>query len=327
MTSEKKSGLFYMLEVLKEYTDENHLMTYSMIAEKLEMLYGVTIERKTIASNIDVLTEQGFDIVKCGKNGLYLGARDFEEGELMFLIDAIYSSKSMPSKYAKDLAERLAKGFSKFKRKRFNHLEKFDDGSNTDNREIFYNIEILNEAIENRKKVEFQYGAYGIDKKLTLRGDGKVYKISPYFMVNSRGKYYLVCNYDKYDDLSNYKIECISNVRILDEDVKPIEAVCDSSRFSIKEYIKEHIYMMAGKTIHARVKIETQEKVNDFIDWFGKDVQFFKSGDKIEAMLKVNEDALVYWALQYGEHVEILEPESAREKIKKSLAKMLEKYK
>jgi predicted DNA-binding transcriptional regulator YafY len=327
MVSEKKGSILYILDILKVYSDEQHLLTYEMIGDKLYHSYDLEIERKTIARDISILQEFGFDIVKKGNRGLYLGARDFEEGELMFLIDAIYSSKSMPSKYAKDLAERLAKGFSKFKRKRFNHLEKFDDGSNTDNREIFYNIEILNEAIENRKKVEFQYGAYGIDKKLTLRGDGKVYKISPYFMVNSRGKYYLVCNYDKYDDLSNYKIECISNVRVLEEDIKPIESVCDSARFSIKDYIKEHVYMMAGKTINARVKIDTQEKVNDFIDWFGKDVQFFKSGDKIEALLKVNEDALVYWALQYGEHVEILEPESAREKIKKTLAKMLDKYK
>ena len=327
MANDKKSSLLYVLKILEEWTDEKHLMTYAMIIDKLYAVYGVEIERKTVASNVDVLIEQGFDIVKCGKNGLYLGERDYEDGELLFLIDAIYSSKSMPTAYAKDLVSRLTKRFSKFKRKRFNHLEKIDDEKNTDNKQVFYTIEILNDAIERKKKVEFQYAAYNTNKELKLKGDGKVYKISPYFMVNNRGKYYLVCNYDKYNDLSNYKIECISNIKVLDEDVKPIEKIDGGENFSIKEYIKEHIYMMTGKTVNAKVKISNENKVNDFIDWFGKDVFFNKTGDEVFASLKVNEESLIYWSLQYGEHVEVIEPIETREKIKTALENILKKYK
>ena len=88
--------MLYILKILEEWTDDKHLMTYAMIIDKLYSVYGIEIERKTVASNVDVLIEHGFDIVKCGKNGLYLGERDYEDGELLFLIDAIYSSKSMP---------------------------------------------------------------------------------------------------------------------------------------------------------------------------------------------------------------------------------------
>ena len=326
MANEKKSSIFYILNILKECSDEKHTLTYAAIAEKLYARYGIEIERKTIASNIDILQEQGYDIVKCGKNGLYLGEREFESGELLFLIDAIYSSKSMPTKYAKDLVERLTKGFSKYEQKKFNHLEKIDDGSRSDNREIFWTIEVLNEAIENNKKVEFQYGAYDINKTLQLKGDGKVYKINPYFMINNRGKYYLVCNYDKYNDISNYKIECIVNIKILDEPVRPIEELDGGKNFSIKEYVKEHIYMVSGKTINAEVKIDNQEKINDFVDWFGKDVYFTKSAGHVVASLKVNEEALIYWALQYGEHVEILSPVATRTKIKNIVGDMIKKY-
>lgn len=327
MANDKKSSLLYIIKILQEYTDEKHLLTYADIAEKLYSGYGIEIERKTIASSIEILMLHGYDIVKCGKNGLYLGTRDYEEGELLFLIDAIYSSKSMPSKYAKDLAERLSKSFSKFKRKKFNHLEKIDDGSKPDNKQIFYTIELLNEAIEQKKKVEFQYVFYGIDKSLKFRGDGKFYKINPYFMVNSRGKYYLVCNYDKYDTLANYKIENIANIKILDEEAKPIESVCDTEKFSIKDYIKEHIYMVTGETIDAKIKIEKQDKVNDFIDWFGKDVSIAQSGGEIVASLKVNEESLIYWLLQYGENFELLEPAKTRDKIKTRLESILKKYK
>lgn len=67
MSFDKKASLLYVLKVIEEYTDENHLMTYQMIGEKLYSRYGVDIERKTIASSIDILAEHGYDIVKCGK--------------------------------------------------------------------------------------------------------------------------------------------------------------------------------------------------------------------------------------------------------------------
>ncbi len=327
MTGDKKSSLLYIIKILQENSDEEHLLTYAEIAEKLYSNYGIEIERKTIASSIDILILYGYDVVKCGKNGLYLGARDYEEGELLFLIDAIYSSKSMPSKYAKDLAERLSKSFSKYKRKKFNHLEKIDDGSKPDNKQIFYTIELLNDAIEQKKKVEFQYVSYGVDKSLKFRGDGKLYKINPYFMVNSRGKYYLVCNYDKYDTIANYKIENIANIKILDEESKPIEKVCSDEKFSIKDYIKEHIYMVSGNTVNVKIKIEKQEKVNDFIDWFGKDVSITQKDGIIVAELKANEDSLIYWLLQYGESFELLEPIQTRNKMKQTLENILKKYK
>ena len=48
--------------------------------------------------------------------------------------------------------------------------------------------------------------------------------------------------------------------------------------------------------------------------------------DELFVNLRVNEDALVYWAMQYGESVEIVSPASTRNKIKALLNSMLEKY-
>lgn len=326
MVNEKKGSILCILDVLKEYTDEDHLLTYEMIISKLYSLYGIEIERKTVARDISILENHGFDIQKKGNRGLFLGFRDFEEGELLYLIDAVYSSHSMPTKYARELVDKLTKDLSKFKKKKYNYLEKIDDGTRTDNREIFLTIETLNEAIDKKKKVEFQYSSYGFDKKLNLKGEGKFYKINPYFMVNNKGKYYLVCNYDKYNDISHYKIECIMNVKILEEDVKPINVLVDQEDFSVKDYIKEHIYMFAGESVNAEVRLDGESQVNDVIDWFGKDVDISKKGEKIVATLKVNEDSLIFWALQYGRHVEVLKPVETRNKIKEIVKNMMEKY-
>lgn len=326
MNSDKKSSLLYVLKILTKYTDKNHKLTYADIARKLREEYDSELERKTIARNIEILMDNGYDIIKNGNNGVYLGTRDFEDGELMFLTDAIYSSKSVPTKYAKDLVEKLTRSNSVYDKRRYTHLEKIDDESRLDNKQLFYTIEQIEEAINNNKKIEFQYGAYNKDKKLSFRNDGKLYKINPYYMVNNHGKYYLVCNHDKYDTISNYKIENIANIRILDEDIKPLKSLPSQSNFSIKEYIKEHIYMTTGESVMARIKVANEDKINYVVDWFGNDIAIENYKGDTYVSLRVNEDALVYWAMQYGESVEVVSPISTRSKIKNLLNTMQAKY-
>lgn len=327
MIGDKKSSVLYVLDILKQYTDKEHSLTYNAIVEKLHSLYGIEVERRTVARDIDILLDKNYDIVKKGNNGVCLIQRDFEEGELLYLIDAIYSSRSMSTKYARDLANKLTKNFSIYEKKKFNHLEKIDDGVRTDNKQLFLNIEILNDAIENGKKVEFQYGAYDFDKVLKPKKDGKVYKVNPYYLVNNHGKYYLVCNNDKYDNIGNYKIDNILNIKILDEDIKQLKSLPGQNDFSIKKYLSEHIYMMAGKSISAKLKILDEERVNDVVDWFGKDIYLKKDSEgNSNVLLNVNEDALIFWAMQYGKSVEVLEPQETRAKIRALLEDMIQRY-
>ena len=326
MNCDKKSSLLYVLKILTKYTDKNHKLTYGDIARRLREEYNTDLERKTIARNIEILMDNGYEIVKNGNNGVYLATRDFEDGELMFLTDAIYSSKSIPTKYAKDLLAKLTKNNSVYDKRRYTHLEKFDDNSRSDNKQLFYTIEQIEEAINSNKKIEFQYGSYSQDKKLKLRNDGKVYKINPYYMVNSHGKYYLVCNYDKYNDISNYKIENIANIRILDETIKPLKSLPGQSNFSIRDYIKEHIYMTTGESVMAKIKVLKEERIGDIIDWFGCDIAIQRLKGELYVNLRVNEDSLVYWSMQYGETVEVVSPSTTRNKIKAILNSMINKY-
>lgn len=154
------------------------------------------------------------------------------------------------------------------------------------------------------------------NKKLSARFDGKEFLINPYFMINNHGKYYLVCNYDKYNTLANYKIECISNVKILDSPIKPMHELEDTENFNIVDYVNEHIYMFSGKTIQAVIKLDSAKTINDIIDWFGDDISITFSNYKPIISLKANEQALIYWALQYGEHIEVLSPKKQEKNLK-----------
>lgn len=326
MVNEKKASVLYVLDILQEYTDSNHTLTYAAIKEKLWTIYNIEIERKTIARDIDVLVSKGYDIVKRGNLGVYLAGRKFEEGELLYLIDAIYSSRSIPTKYAQDLVTRLTEDYSIYDKKRYNHLEKLDEEGKNNNKQIFYTIEILNEAIEQGKKVEFQYSSYTTGNKIELKYDGKKYKINPYFMVNNHGKYYLVCNYEKYNNLANYKIENISNICIIDEKIRPLEDLDNMQNFSIKKYMKEHIYMVTGESVLATIKIDNPKRISDIIGWFGEDLRFYTKNGETFADVQINEWALVYWALQYGNLVEVTHPQSVRDKICDMIEQLKFKY-
>ena len=326
MITDKKSSVLYVLEILQQYTDANHQLNYSQIKDKLQSIYDVSLERKTIARDIDILIEKGYDILKRGNYGVCLRSRSLEEGELLYLIDAIYSSKSIPTKYAKDIIEKLTKDCSLYSKKKFKYLEKMDDYNRTDNKQLFLTIEVLNDAIEQGKKVEFQYNAYGINKELKAKEEGKKYIVNPYYMVNNNGKYYLVCNLDKYEDLSNYKIENISNIKILQEDIKPIKSLPQQENFSIKQYMNEHIYMMSGESVVATMKIYNNKRINDIISWFGKNIFIKETDGETFVTIKVNENALIYWAMQYGEYVEIISPIETKNKMIELLKNMLNRY-
>lgn len=327
MENDKKIIVFKVLDVLKEYSDSNHLLTYNQIIDKLESFYGIKPNVKTIAGCIDTLIKAGYEIEKEGQKGCYLSYRDFEKGELMYLIDAINSSKVIASSQSKDLIERLVKNYSKYDKRKFKIIQKVDSESSLSNQELFYIIEELSNAIEQGKKVSFNYNKYNLNKELEHRKDGKLYIINPYYLVNSNGKYYLVCNNDKYEDISNYKVELITNVKILDEQVKNITSLNNMEDFTIKNYIKENIYMTFGETINATIKIDNEKFINDVVDWFGKDIKVKKQDNETFVEIKANDNSLIYWALQYGEHVEIVKPVELRERFKNVLANINKKYK
>ena len=61
--SGQKLKLFYIIEILKKYTDEEHPMNATQICDKLSA-YNVTAERKAVYNDIEQLIFLGFDIIK-----------------------------------------------------------------------------------------------------------------------------------------------------------------------------------------------------------------------------------------------------------------------
>lgn len=111
----------------------------------------------------------------------------------------------------------------------------------------------MDEAITSKKQVSFAYANTGVDKKPHPRtdGDGRVrrYVVNPYQMVAANGRYYLICNYDKYDTLANYRIDRISGIELLDRPAKDKRQVRGLEKgLDLPRHLAEHVYMFAGES-------------------------------------------------------------------------------
>lgn len=338
----KKLLIMNILDILKRYTDEDHRLSQREIGEILEREYGMTADRKSIRRNLLGLIDCGYDIeysesIREKKDGSqetmlsdwYLN-RTFTDSELRLLIDGLLFSKHVPYSQCKELVEKL-EGLSNINfRSRVKHIRTLPESA-PNNRQLFYTIDVLDEAISRGRQVGFHYTRMGLDKKPHPRRDSegnvREYIVNPYQLVAANGRYYLICNYDKYDNVSHYRVDRISDIRLLDAPIKPPERVKGlENGLRLPEHMAEHLYMFTGESV--RVKFRAARfLLDDLFDWFGTDMVYSDvTEETVTVSVKVNEQAMELWALQYSPYVEVLEPVSLRERIGTALQIAASKY-
>ncbi len=194
MENSSKLRTLYILRVLEEYTDENHHLTTAEIVHILEDKYGITTHRTTIPTDIKILWDYGIDIitVKSSQNKYYIGSRNLELPEIKLLIDAVQSSKFITAKKSKALVQKLTAMTSKYQAKNLNRNIVVDKRIKPNNEKIYYIVDALNDAINQKKKVSFYYFDFLPNKKKHIKNDGEPYIISPYSLAWNGDYYYLI---------------------------------------------------------------------------------------------------------------------------------------
>ena len=345
--SGKKIIILYILQILRRYTDADHTMTQQQIAEKLRDEYGLEVNRATVKRNIADLIDAGYDIQytevvrthtdrKTGEkeeNTVYTNLyfeHEFTEPELHMLIDGLLFSRSVPYKQRKQLIDKLGKLSSAYFNQRMNHVHCMSADS-PQNPELFHTIDILDEAITAGKQVEITYNYYGTDMKLHpgMNADGTVKRqtLNPYQMVASEGRYYLICNNDHHDTVSNYRIDRITDIALLETPVKPksqVEGLEDG--LNLQDYVYQNLNMFSGKA--EKVEFVTAKgAVSLIIDFFGRHVSFHEQEDgKVSCRLLVSTEAMKHWAVEHANIVRVVSPASLVEDIRTELRKAAALY-
>ena len=343
----KKIIILYILNILRKYTDVNHPMTQQQIAEQLLNEYGMEVNRSTIKRNLTDLIDAGYDIgyTEVPRSHTAKGSgekddntiltdfyyeHDFSESELHMLIDGLLFSRSVPYKPRKELIEKLGNLSSSYFSKRMKHVHSMNADS-PQNRDLFLNIEVLDEAIAEGKQVEITYGFYGTDLQLHpgLNSDGTVKRqlLNPYQLVASEGRYYLICNNDKYSTVANYRIDRMMDIRKLETPAKPknqVEGLEDGLK--LQDYVYQNVNMFSGKAEKVEFEIP-KSAVSLVIDFFGKHVSFFERADgTVSCNLMVSREAMRHWAPQFAGVVRVVSPPELVEEIREELRKAAANY-
>ena len=181
----KKLSILFILEILKRETNAEHRLSQQEIIRILKRDYNMDAERKSISRNINDLIDAGYDIIY--DEGYYLNNRDFEYSELRLLIDSVLFSKNIPSKQCKTLLKKVTGLTDRHFNARVKHIATMPN-TPTNNRQIFFTIEVLDEAISQEKKVSFWYNEFRTDKKLHRKKESR-YVVSPYQIAATNGRY------------------------------------------------------------------------------------------------------------------------------------------
>lgn len=342
----KKMLIMNILDILKRYTDSDHRLSQKQILDILRSDYNMAADRKSLARNLTNLMEAGYPIectetarsyiTKAGKrevsyilSDFYL-ERDFTDAELRLLIDSLLFSKHIPYSQCKELVEKLVGLSNRYFKSRVRYIATLPETA-PKNPELFLTIEVLDEAIAKERQVAFTYHSYGTDKKLHPRlcGDGTVkeYIVNPYQMAAANGRYYLICNYDKYDDVANYRLDRITGIRMLDTPRKPMQNIPElRNGLSLPKHMAEHLYLFSGESVPVTFRMK-KKILNDVMDWFGSEIAFSEeTEEEVTARVTVNYDAMRHWALQYCRYIRILSPADLAQTVKSDLKEALEKY-
>lgn len=325
MPSENKNTvLFRIYQILFNYSDEKNPLTQQQIIERLNANYGIVLERKAVGRNLSFLREMGFEI-HSDRNGSYLEDRPLENSELRLLIDGVLSSRHISAKYSKDLINKLvALGGVNFK-PHVRHIYSVNDWGKYEGKELFLNIDLIDEAIEEDRKITFYYNKFDIDKKLKRTSRNTV---SPYQMILHNQRYYLMGFNDKWQGMRFYRLDRITDVKLTDEPSVPVRNVEGyENGIDYSAIANERPYMYADKPERITLKCPSF-LIDQIIDWFGFDITVEQiDGEYIAVKVKSSPSAMVYWALQYGDNAEVIAPESVRNRIKDMLKTISAKYK
>jgi len=320
-SSGQKLKLLYIVKILSEETDEQHSITTKELINRLDS-YGISAERKSVYSDIEALIEFGYDIIqKDNRNGggYYLASGEFELAELKLLVDAVQSSRFITHKKSRELIKKLERLTNRYDAVKLQRQVYVSGRIKTENESIYYHVDTLHKAIQEKQKITFHYLEWNANKELIPRKDGHLYKVTPWALIWQDEKYYLAAFDEESKCMRHYRVDKMADVTLLFE-------AGASQTLDIAAYANRTFGMFGGEEETITLAF-SENLVGVVIDRFGKEIDLRRDGDRIRTRVKVAvSDPFYGWIMGIGKGIEIMAPERVREEYASRLEEILKQY-
>ena len=318
----KKLKLLYLAQLFQEQTDEEHTVTVKDMIAYLDKL-GIPAERKAIYEDLELLRLVGMDIVhtRTKTHNFHLGQRTFELPELKMLIDVVQASPFLTAKKSMKLIGKLESLASTAQAGSLRRQVCVLNRVKTRNEQLYYNIDGINQAINEDKCIRFRYFDWTIQGGRAYRHGGKEYQECPAALSVDRN-YYLITYRPEEQRFIHFRVDRISNLKVADLARPALPKGFDPAR-----YVRTIFDMHSGDTQQVTLELD-KHLLNVAMDRFGRDANY-REGPNGEIILSAEVEVsptFLSWVLCFGGQARILEPASAQQALCRLASEALARY-
>ena len=304
----RKIKLLKLLEMLRQNTDEQHPMTTSRIISSLAQM-EITCDRRTLSQDIATLNNLGYEIMTTTlghEKAYYVEDRNFSIPELKILIDAVHASSFITEKKSEELIDKIAALAGSHRAEVLKRNMVCFNTRKHSNERIFYNVNDLEDAILRQKKVLFRYFDLNENGERIYRRDGHRYVVEPIALVFNEDNYYLTCYSARHDGTSNYRVDRMDAVQVIDE------ACCEKAvllRTKVAQYTEQAFKMFGGVAEDIVLEFDST-LIGAVYDRFGETIKMMRiSETKCIASVRVQISPVFWgWIFQFQDKMKIISP-------------------
>lgn len=334
-----------LLDILKRGSDENHKMSQQELLTLMKRKDGKCTEKTLRTDLINLMgilnppvSEYGekkdefriiYDGIEEGRNrktGLqYIHA--FTNDDLELLLELVQQCAEIEDWRRARIIENLKELGSRHYTYQTEMIRAIPEYVTRDFGSLRSNIKRIAEAIKLNCQLSFTFNKYGKDSLLVPVRTEK-YIVNPYYIVKYGSGYYLLASHGKSEKTYIYRLDLMTDIETVNKQRESVRGVKELNNSDAIKYMKRHLYMNYDEPRTIVIKLG-KDYYTYLHDAFGSNYKYKgemdENFDEIEVVC--SENAMINWAMQHHEHVEIIRPASAREKIMEKAEEMIKKYK
>lgn len=310
--SHRVLDLFYRLLQGEKVSKKGYADEYSLSERSVE---------RDVRTIRDALAEQGDALETDGKGNYSLKAgkrRKLTEMEVLYIAKVLLSSRSLVKEEMEQAILAMRRLFPtqiryEIKNAIQSEMEQYV-GPQHGKKLLRLHWEI-NHAIERQLKISLRYQK--------VSGEVVERKVTPVSVVSSEQYLYLVAflTEKKYRYPAFFRLDRIEEVKITDEHYSP-KLYSDYNMGRMKNCIQ---FMYAGELLNVKLACAS-EVVEPVRDRLPNSRIAGKDGTRTVITARVFGEGFLHWVMQYGDAIEVLAPESLREKMEKDAENVWKLY-
>ena len=324
MENGTKLRILYLYQHLAQHTDPDHTLSTAELMKVLREQYSLKVSRNTISDDLAVLHDCGMHIehYESTQNKYYYDGQIYDLAELKVLVDAISSSKFITQRKSDELINKLlaftsAENANKMRR----HI--YTPGRvKSDNENGYYIVDAINDAIDAKRKISFQYTDFDVNKNRYITSNGMTYTVSPYSLIWDGDYYYMRGFCDERQQMRNFRVDRIAEQPKLLNQI----AVMPPEGYTPADYSR-YVFRMFDTDEPVKVQLYCHVSVMKYLlDNFGSDIRTeVVDEEHFKAVVEVCTSATFYrWVFGFCGKTRIMGPQDVVMAYKDMLKKAME---